>query len=64
MSQATDNAIDTMRAGIISVSIARPLVVAGGALAAALLGAGVWGWAKYGTAVFFEMVASGIASCF
>lgn len=53
-----------MRAGIISVSIARPLVVAGGALAAALLGAGVWGWAKYGTAVFFEMVASGIASCF
>jgi hypothetical protein len=30
----------------------------------ALLALGLWGWAKYGTAVFFEMIASGIAACF
>jgi hypothetical protein len=29
----------------------------------ALLALGIWGWAKYGPAVFFEMIASGIASC-
>jgi hypothetical protein len=53
-----------MRAGIAAagLSISRPLVVLGlGAIA--LLAAGIWGWATYGAAVFFEMIASGIASC-
>jgi len=31
---------------------------------AVLLGFGIWGWAVHGPAVFFEMVVSGIASCF
>jgi len=40
------------------------IVVIGVVLAAAvLLGASVL-WIHYGTAVFFEMIASGIAACF
>jgi hypothetical protein len=39
------------------------LTIAVGALAVALAGIGIWGWAKYGAAVFYEMIASGIASC-
>jgi hypothetical protein len=40
------------------------LVVAAAAVGAAvLLGAGAL-WFHYGTAVFFEMISSGIASCF
>ena len=39
-------------------------IVGGAVLAAAvLLGAAVL-WFHYGTAVFFEMIASGIAACF
>ena len=40
-------------------------IIAGGAVLAAaiLLGASVL-WIHYGTAVFFEMITSGIAACF
>ena len=39
-------------------------IIAGSALlVAAILGASVL-WMHYGTAVFFEMIASGIAACF
>ena len=42
-----------------------PAIVVGGAVlgVAILLGALVL-WFHYGTAVFFEMIASGIAACF
>lgn len=40
---------------------AAPAIVAGAAL---LLAAAVALWARYGTAVFFEMIAAGIAACF
>jgi hypothetical protein len=30
----------------------------------AIMGAGLYLWIRYGTTVFFEMVASGIAACF
>lgn len=40
-----------------------PAIVLGGGGTALLLGALVL-WLHYGTAVFFEMVASGIAACF
>lgn len=42
-----------------------PAIVAGGAVlgAAILLGALAL-WFHYGTAVFFEMIASGVAACF
>jgi hypothetical protein len=42
-----------------------PAIVVGGAVlgAVVLLGALVL-WFHYGTAVFFEMIASGIAACF
>lgn len=30
----------------------------------AVLGAGLYLWTRYGTTVFFEMIASGIAACF
>lgn len=42
-----------------SAVVAGGLIVGVGALAA-----GVLLWAHYGTAVFFEMIASGIAACF
>jgi hypothetical protein len=39
-------------------------LVAGGAGFVNLLAVGVWGWATYGAAIFFDMIVSGIASCF
>ena len=50
-------AIDTPRA------LSRPAVIAA-ALAVALIGATLVLWAHYGTTVFFEMIAAGIAACF
>ena len=40
------------------------IVVGGGVLGAALLLGALALWFHYGTAVFFEMVASGISACF
>ena len=40
------------------------LAVAGGALGAAVLLGTFVLWFHYGTAVFFEMIASGISACF
>jgi hypothetical protein len=53
-----------MRAGIIPVGhpVPRPLVALGAGVVA-LLAVGIWGWAEYGPAVFFETLASGLASC-
>jgi hypothetical protein len=42
----------------------RPLVLAAAAGLGALLAATLALWAWYGSAVFFEMVASGFATCF
>ena len=55
----------------VATPVRRPLggaafgIIVGGAVVAAaiLLGASVL-WIRYGTAVFFEMIASGIAACF
>jgi hypothetical protein len=66
--------LDRAHQGSIQTSAApmrRPLggvafgIIAGSAVlvAAILLGAAVL-WIHYGTAVFFEMIASGIAACF
>ncbi len=46
-----------------SSSSSWPLVLAGG-VAAALIAATLVLWAHYGTAVFFEIIAAGIAACF
>lgn len=40
------------------------IVVGGGVLGAVLLLGALALWFHYGTAVFFEMIASGIAACF
>jgi hypothetical protein len=40
------------------------IVVAGVALGVAILLGALVLWFHYGTAVFFEMIASGIAACF
>ena len=40
------------------------IVVAGAGFAAVLLLGALVLWYHYGTAVFFEMIASGIAACF
>ena len=44
--------------------VAPAIVVAGAALGAAVLLGTLVLWFHYGTAVFFEMIASGIAACF
>jgi hypothetical protein len=44
--------------------VASAIVVAGAGFAAALLLGALALWYHYGTAVFFEMIASGIAACF
>ena len=44
--------------------VASVIVVAGTSFAAALLLGALVLWYHYGTAVFFEMIASGIAACF
>ena len=44
--------------------LARALVVGGAGLGAVLLLAALILWAYYGSAVFFEMIASGFAACF
>jgi hypothetical protein len=44
--------------------LAPAMVVAGVALGVAILLGTLVLWFHYGTAVFFEMIASGIAACF
>jgi hypothetical protein len=44
--------------------LAQVIVVAGAGLGAVLLAGALVLWFHYGTAVFFEMIASGIAACF
>jgi hypothetical protein len=44
--------------------LASAIVVAGVALGVAILLGTLVLWFHYGTAVFFEMIASGIAACF
>jgi hypothetical protein len=44
--------------------LGRAVVLGGAALAAVLLLAAAVLWLHYGTAVFFEMIASGFAACF
>ena len=47
------------RSGVaVGIIVGAVVVVAGLLLLASVL------WVKYGTAVFFEMIASGIAACF
>ena len=44
--------------------LARTVVVGGAVLGVVLLLAAAVLWLHYGTAVFFEMIASGFAACF
>ncbi len=53
--------------GLVSTSegfASRPLVLASAGVVGVLLAAAVALWARYGTAVFFDMIASGFAVCF
>ena len=47
----------------ISRSVSRPVLLAGG-VAGVLVAATLVLWAHYGTAVFFEIIAAGVAACF
>jgi hypothetical protein len=53
-----------MRASGPANRFARVVVVGGAGLGVALLLAAALLWLHYGTAVFFEMIASGFAACF
>ena len=64
MAQPISTQPDMASASPASHRITSVVVVGAAALGTAvLLGAGVL-WFHYGTAVFFEMIASGIAACF
>jgi hypothetical protein len=49
---------------VLTPRIAPAIVVGGAVLGAVILLAALGLWFHYGTAVFFEMIASGIAACF
>jgi hypothetical protein len=50
-------------AAVASNRLSRPLLVVA-AVVALLLAGTIALWVHYGTAVFFEMIAAGIAACF
>jgi hypothetical protein len=58
---STQEAISVTRR---SHGLASLIVVAGAGLGAAMLLGAMALWFHYGTAVFFEMIASGVAACF
>ena len=51
------------QAALDTPSLTRPFLLVG-AVAAVLIVATLVLWAHYGTAVFFEIIAAGIAACF
>jgi branched-subunit amino acid transport protein AzlD len=58
------SAPETLTPETVHPSRAAPAIVASAAVVAALLMVGAAGlWVHYGTAVFFEMIKSGIAAC-
>ncbi len=52
------------QASVSANRLSRVLAIGGVGLAAVILIAALILWARYGTAVFFEMIASGFATCF
>jgi hypothetical protein len=64
MAQPISTQPEIMSATRPSRRVASVIVVAGAGLAAALLLGALALWYHYGTAVFFEMITSGIAACF
>jgi len=53
-----------LRGALPARRLAPAMLVAGVVLGAAILLGTLVLWLHYGTAVFFEMIASGIAACF
>ena len=51
------------QAALDTPSLTRPFLLVG-AVAAVLIVATLALWAHYGTAIFFEIIAAGIAACF
>jgi hypothetical protein len=49
---------------ITARATARPLLAAGAAVIALVLGGTVLLWAHYGTTVFFETIRAGFVACF
>ncbi|HMI16169.1 MAG TPA: hypothetical protein VK526_07415 [Bradyrhizobium sp.] len=64
MAQPISTQHEIIAASRPSRRVASVIVVAGAGFAAALLLGALVLWYHYGTAVFFEMIASGIAACF
>jgi hypothetical protein len=64
MAQPISTQHEIIAASRPSRRLASVIAVAGAGFAAALLLGALVLWYHYGTAVFFEMIASGIASCF
>jgi hypothetical protein len=64
MAQSISGQQEMIAAPRPSRRIASAIVVGAGGFGAAIVLGAVVLWFHYGTAVFFEMIASGIASCF
>ena len=61
---ALNSAARNSAAPTCAASMSRLIVAAFGATVAAMLAGAVALWFHYGTAVFYEMILSGIAACF
>ena len=64
MAQPVSGQQEMIAAARPSRRVASAIVVGAAALGAAIVFGAVVLWFHYGTAVFFEMIASGIAACF
>ena len=64
MAQPISTSPEIISASPPSRRVASVLAVAGAGFGAAILLAALVLWFHYGTAVFFEMMASGIGACF
>jgi hypothetical protein len=65
MAQPISSTQQQISAGLSPARRVAPAVVLGGAILGAAILLGTLGlWFHYGTAVFFEMIASGFSACF
>jgi hypothetical protein len=64
MAQPISSQQEMLSGALPARGVARAIVVAGAGLGAILLLGALVLWFHYGTAVFFEMITSGIAACF
>ena len=54
---------DGRTVGPMTPTLPRPVLYVGLPVLAALLGVALWAWSRWGLAVFFDTVSSGVSTC-